>query len=78
MTKIETLSCLCGILQILGLIIIVAGKLEALPVLVGISGFAGVVKVFLPMELDRAWYKGLANVAAICGFALIVIACFAV
>jgi membrane-bound ClpP family serine protease len=77
MTKIQGLSLVCSLLQILGLVLIVANVWRLTPALVGICGFAAVVKYFLPLEPDKDWRRRLVQVAALCGVGMILMACFA-
>ena len=73
---LESLSALCSVLQIVGLVLSIAWR--RLPafvgVIIGISGFAAVVKVFLPISTGAgpmtyfAGLVGLATVAISCDF----------
>ncbi len=74
--KIQILSVLCGILQIAGLALIVLEKSlpNFTPILIGIAGFAAIVKYFLPdakSNLDKA----LRPIAAVAGLLIIIFAC---
>jgi hypothetical protein len=74
--KIQILSVMCSILQIAGLVLIVLAKSlpNFTPVLIGIAGFAAIVKYFLP-DAELGFYKVLRPIAAFAGFGIIVFAC---
>lgn len=74
--KIQILSVMCSILQIVGLVLIVLAKSlpNFTPVLIGIAGFAAIVKYFLP-DAESSFEKALRPIAAVAGFGIIVIAC---
>jgi hypothetical protein len=79
MNKLEVLTLICSLLQILGLILAVAEPGGFTPVLIGICGFAAVVNYFMP---DRTGMLGptlkkLRPIAAVCGVGLIIFACAA-
>ena len=79
MNKLEFLTLICSLLQILGLILVVMESGGFAPVLIGICGFAAVVNYFMPDgtgTLGRT-LKKLRPIAAVCGLALIVFACAA-
>jgi len=73
--KLTVLDVLCSFLQIASLVMIVMAKQlpTFIPVLIGIAGFAAVVKFFLPCEnpFDRI----LRPIAAVAGLGIIVIGC---
>lgn len=76
MSKLDVLTLICSLLQILGLVLVITQPPFA-PVLIGICGFAAVVNYFMP---DREGTLGptlkkLRPIAAVCGLGLIVIAC---
>ena len=74
--KIQILSVMCSILQIVGLVLIVLAKSlpNFTPVLIGIAGFAAIVKYFLP-DTESSFNKTLRPVAALVGVGIIAIAC---
>jgi len=73
--KLTMLTNLCTILQIAGLwMVVVAKQLPSFtPVLIGIAGFASIVKFLIPDA--EGFDKTLRPIAAIAGFGLIIIAC---
>lgn len=50
--SIESLNTVCGILQIVGFILIILNKF---PVIIGASGFAAIVKIFLPLPDNKTF-----------------------
>lgn len=73
MERIKILSAICSVWQIVGLVAIILYttyyKADFLLVLLGIAGFAGVVKYFLPdVRLPE-------KAAAVIGVGIIVMAC---
>lgn len=72
--KIKILSIICGILQIAGLILIISQSFlsnsSAVWVLIGVSGFAGVVQFFLPYSIGSS----IARLAALSGVGIIIFA----
>lgn len=77
MSRIQILAAICSLLQVLGLVLVVAGLGDSARVLVGIGGFAAIVNAFLPLEIKEAWARNTIRVGGVCGFFLIVFACFA-
>ncbi len=81
MARLRVLGVLCGILQIAGVLTLitmsqlVTGGPEFIRILLGIAGFASVVRFFLPdLGLGRTDTL-LRPLAAIAGLALIVAVC---
>ena len=78
-TKIKALSVICSILQIIGLVIIfqrdALSDLKFMPILVGIAGFAAVVRFFLPPFKASDVENALRPIAAIAGIIMIIFAC---
>lgn len=74
--KIQLLSVMCVILQIAGLVLIVLVKSlpDFTPVLIGIAGFAAIVRYFLP-DAELNVDKTLRSIGALAGFGIIVVAC---
>jgi len=64
--NIEVLAVICSIMQIAGLVLIIG---KASPAFICASGFAAVVKVFLPVKSCR---NPLTYIAGACGLALFV------
>ena len=80
MPNLKALSIICTSLQIIGYALIPAAitsssSLSFAWVIIGISGFAAVVKVFLPLES----HQGKPTTAAsFCGFGIIILSCLKV
>lgn len=74
--KLNILSTLCSILQIVGLVMIIFVKqLPAFtPILIGIAGFAAIVKFLIP-DAKHPLDKILRPWAAVAGLGIIIIAC---
>ena len=74
--KLKVLTVLCNILQIAGLAMIIWHK--QLPtfttVLIGIAGFAAIVKFLIP-NAEGNLEKALRPIAAVAGLGIIIIAC---
>ena len=64
---VEALSIICGILQIVGLVLIIC---RVAPVIIGVCGFAAIVKVFLPLPQNR---NMLGYSAALAGLGIIIL-----
>ncbi|MFH1743046.1 MAG: hypothetical protein ABIH23_28910 [bacterium] len=80
MSKLDVLALICSLLQILGLVLVVAGPATpAIAVLIGVCGFAAVVSYFMPYREGTLGptLKKLRPIAAVCGLGLIVFACAA-
>ncbi|MBI2448347.1 hypothetical protein HYV44_02185 [Candidatus Microgenomates bacterium] len=79
MLNIKTLSAVCDYLQVAGFALLVGLYLSLLPsfvwVLVGVTGLAAVVKIFLPLEGHQ---NTRAIIAASCGVGLIILSCVTV
>lgn len=73
-SKIFLLSVVCSLLQIVGLALIIASPYlpQSISVIIGISGFAAIVKLFLPSKADFEG-KILRPAAALAGFGIIII-----
>ena len=65
--SVETLSVICGILQIIGLILII---FRVAPIIIGISGFAAIVRIFLPIPQNRT---PIGYTAALAGLGIIIL-----
>ena len=74
----QTLGAVCTFLQVSGLFLIIWHEsLPAFtPVLIGISGFAGIAKYFLIDPRTEARLRMLYLAGAGCGALVIVLACF--
>jgi len=71
--RISELGAICSILQFAGVaFFLLALHFRWMCVPMGISGFAGIVKLFLPREYYRS---RLGFFAAACGFLIIIASC---
>ena len=77
MSKLDVLTLMCSLLQILGLVLVVPAPGRFALVLVGICGFAAIVNYFMPDPTGALapTLKKLRPIAALCGAGLIVLAC---
>ncbi|HPA45089.1 MAG TPA: hypothetical protein PLZ55_02700 [bacterium] len=76
MSKLDVLTLICSLLQILGFILIIAQPGGPTAVLVGIAGFAAVVMYFMPNPEGTLapTIRFLRPLAALCGVGLILFA----
>ena len=65
--NVATLYIVCSLLQIVGLLLVI---FRVAPVVIGVCGFAGVVKIFLPLPKTKTI---LGYSAALAGLGLIIV-----
>ncbi len=74
MPNLKALSMICSLLQIIGLILVIISSFLPLFVwvIIGISGFAATVKIFLPLENHQSFFS---FIATLCGIGIIIFSC---
>lgn len=69
--SMEVLNYICGMLQIIGLVLIIC---QAAPVMIGVGGFAAIVRVFLPLPINRTAFGLFFTIGgALAGVGMIII-----
>lgn len=78
-TKLAVLNIICGVLQILGLVLIVGLGFYSFPrglwAIVAISGFAGVVRFFIT-DFPEGVTKFFINTGALAGLGIVLLVSF--